>query len=66
MSQLRATGVVTPDISRNVPVISVATGRVVEISARLGDTVKKGQILLRVQSADVSGSFFRLSKGGRR
>ncbi len=57
VSQLKATGVVTPDISRNVPVISVATGRVVEISARLGDTVKKGQILLRVQSADVAGAY---------
>jgi membrane fusion protein, heavy metal efflux system len=55
--ELRATGIVTPDISRNVPVISVATGRVVEISARLGDTVKKGQILLRVQSADVAGAY---------
>jgi cobalt-zinc-cadmium efflux system membrane fusion protein len=55
--QLRATGTVTPDISRNVPVISVATGRVVEIAARLGDTVKKGQLLLRVQSADVSSAF---------
>jgi cobalt-zinc-cadmium efflux system membrane fusion protein len=57
VSQLKATGVVTPDISRNVPVISVATGRVVQISARLGDTVKKGQILLRVQSADVAGAY---------
>jgi cobalt-zinc-cadmium efflux system membrane fusion protein len=55
--QLRVTGVVSPDISRNVPVISVATGRVVEIAARLGDTVKKGQLLLRVQSADVAGAF---------
>ena len=55
--QLRVTGVVTPDISRNVPVISLATGRVVEIAARLGDTVKKGQLLLRVQSADVAGAF---------
>src|SRR5580692_9382345 len=55
--QLRVTGVVTPDVSRNVPVISVATGRVVEIAARLGDTVKKGQLLLRVESADVSGAF---------
>jgi membrane fusion protein, heavy metal efflux system len=54
---LRATGTVTPDISRNVPVISVATGRVVDIAARLGDTVKKGQLLLRVQSADVSSAF---------
>ncbi len=55
--ELRVTGTVTPDISRNVPVISVATGRVVEIAARLGDTVKKGQLLLRVQSSDVSSAF---------
>jgi cobalt-zinc-cadmium efflux system membrane fusion protein len=55
--QLRVTGTVTPDISRNVPVISVATGRVIEIAARLGDTVQKGQLLLRVQSADVSSAF---------
>ena len=56
-SQLRVTGTVTPDISRSVPVISIATGRVVELHARLGDTVKKGQLLLRVQSADMSGAF---------
>src|SRR6202158_439042 len=43
-SQLSATGTVSPDISRTVPVISIATGRVVEIHARLGDTVKKGQL----------------------
>lgn len=56
-SQLVATGTVNPDISRTVPVISLAAGRVVEIRARLGDTVKKGQLLLRVQSADMSGAF---------
>jgi cobalt-zinc-cadmium efflux system membrane fusion protein len=56
-SQLTVTGTVSPDISRNVPVISIATGRVVEIKARLGDTVQKGQVLLRVQSADVSSAF---------
>lgn len=55
--QLNVNGTVTPDISRAVPVISIATGRVVEISARLGDTVKKGQLLLKVQSADISGAF---------
>jgi membrane fusion protein, heavy metal efflux system len=57
VSQLKATGTVNPDISRSVPVISVAAGRVVEIKARLGDTVQKGQVLLRVQSADISGAF---------
>jgi cobalt-zinc-cadmium efflux system membrane fusion protein len=30
---------------------------VVEVKARLGDTVKKGQLLLRVRSADISGAF---------
>jgi cobalt-zinc-cadmium efflux system membrane fusion protein len=55
-SQLKATGTVNPDIARAVPVISIATGRVVQIAARLGDTVKKGQMLLRVQSADISGA----------
>jgi membrane fusion protein, heavy metal efflux system len=56
-SQLMATGVVSPDISRTVPVISIATGRVVEIRARLGDTVTKGQLLMRVHSADIAGAF---------
>jgi cobalt-zinc-cadmium efflux system membrane fusion protein len=56
-SQLLATGAIGPDISRSVPVISLATGRVVEVLARLGDTVKKGQVLLRVQSADMSAAF---------
>ena len=60
--QLTATGVVTPDISRTVPVISIASGRVVEIRARLGDTVKKGQLLLRVQSADISGAYSEYRK----
>ncbi|MFZ2086307.1 MAG: efflux RND transporter periplasmic adaptor subunit [Candidatus Sulfotelmatobacter sp.] len=54
---LDVTGVVQPDIARAVPVISLASGRVVEIKARLGDVVKKGQLLLRVQSNDVSGAY---------
>jgi membrane fusion protein, heavy metal efflux system len=54
---LDVTGVVQPDIARAVPVISLASGRVVEIKARLGDTVQKGQLLLRVRSNDVSGAY---------
>jgi cobalt-zinc-cadmium efflux system membrane fusion protein len=56
-SQLVVNGVVAPDVLRTVPVISIATGRVVDIKARLGDTVKKGQLLLRVQSADIASAF---------
>lgn len=56
-SQLKATATISPDISKSVPVISLATGRVVEIKARLGDVVKKGQVLLRVESADLAGAF---------
>ena len=55
--QLQVTGTINPDISRAVPVISLATGRVLQIFAHLGDTVQKGQLLLRVQSADISGAF---------
>jgi len=54
---LNVTGVVQPDIVRAVPVVSLASGRVVEIKARLGDAVKKGQLLLRVRSNDVSGAY---------
>jgi cobalt-zinc-cadmium efflux system membrane fusion protein len=56
-TELRATGTVFPDISREVPVISLANGRVVDIRTRLDDNVKKGQLLFRVQSADVSNAF---------
>jgi membrane fusion protein, heavy metal efflux system len=56
-SELVVTGAVNPDIARNVPVISLASGRVVGIYARLGDTVQKGQLLLRVRSDDVMGGF---------
>jgi cobalt-zinc-cadmium efflux system membrane fusion protein len=55
--ELKATGAVLPDISREVPVISLANGRVVDIRARLDDNVKKGQLLLKVQSSDVTTAF---------
>jgi cobalt-zinc-cadmium efflux system membrane fusion protein len=55
--KLVVTGTVNPDINRNVPVISLATGRVVAIHARLGDAVKKGQVLLSIRSDDVAGGF---------
>ena len=56
-SELRVTGSVNPDISREVPVISLASGRVVDIKARLDDHVKKGDLLLKVQSPDITNAF---------
>ncbi len=56
-AKLLVTGVVNPDIARTVPVISLASGRVVAIKARLGDEVRKGQVLLQVRSDDISGGF---------
>jgi membrane fusion protein, heavy metal efflux system len=56
-SELVVTGVVAPDVARNVPVVSLASGRVMAIHARLGDTVEKGQLLLTIRSDDVAGGF---------
>jgi len=55
--ELNVTGVVYPDVSRQVPVPSLASGRIVEIDARLGDEVNKGQLLFKVRSTDISGAF---------
>lgn len=55
--ELNVTGVVGPDVSRQVPVPSLASGRVVEINARLGDEVKKGQLLFKVRSNDIAGAY---------
>src|SRR5580693_9146118 len=56
-TRLDVTGSVNPDIAREVPVISLASGRVVDIRARLDDNVKKGQLLLKVQSPDITNAF---------
>ncbi|MGA3258536.1 MAG: efflux RND transporter periplasmic adaptor subunit [Bryobacteraceae bacterium] len=56
-SELVVTGTVTPDVSRNVPVVSLASGRVIIIRTRLGDTVQKGQLLMTIRSDDVSGGY---------
>jgi cobalt-zinc-cadmium efflux system membrane fusion protein len=55
--KLVVTGSVNPDVSRTVPVVTLASGRVVDVRARLGDTVRKGQLLLRVRSDDVSAGY---------
>lgn len=56
-STLSVTGTVNPDVSRTIPVISIANGRVLNIYAHLGDNVRKGQLLMEVQSTDVATAF---------
>jgi membrane fusion protein, heavy metal efflux system len=55
--ELNVTGVVSPDVSKQVPVPSLATGRIVEIDSRLGDEVTKGQLLFKVRSTDIAGAY---------
>ena len=55
--EVHATGSVTPDVELSVPVVSLASGRVVGIYAKLGDDVKQGQLLLKVQSNDIVTAF---------
>src|SRR5580658_4425403 len=56
-SEMIVTGTVTPDLTRNVPVVSLASGRVIAIKTKLGDSVQKGQLLMTVRSDDVSGGY---------
>src|SRR5215467_14411962 len=55
--ELNVTGVVSPDVSRQVPVPSLATGRIIEIHARLGDSARQGQLLFKVRSNDIAGAY---------
>jgi cobalt-zinc-cadmium efflux system membrane fusion protein len=54
--ELNVTGAVSPDVSRQLPVPTLASGRVLEIDARLGDEVKKDQLLFKIQSSDIAGA----------
>ncbi len=56
-STLNVTGQVQPDVSREIPVLSLANGRVTALHVGLGDYVKKGQLVMEVQSPDVTNAF---------
>ena len=56
-STLNVTGSVQPDPSREIPVLSIANGRVVALRVGLGDYVHKGQLVMEVQSPDVATAF---------
>jgi cobalt-zinc-cadmium efflux system membrane fusion protein len=54
---LTANGVVSPDVNRTIHVTSLGSGRVVDLKVRLGDQVKRGQVLLVISSPDLAGAF---------
>lgn len=56
-SSMSVTGQVQPDITHVIPVISLASGRIVGIFAHIGDLVKKGQLLFTVQSNDIEQAY---------
>ena len=54
---LTANGTIAPDVNRTIHVTSLGSGRVVDLKVRLGDAVKKGQVLLVISSPDLAGAF---------
>ncbi len=55
--ELKVNGVVSPDVNRTVPVNAMASGRATDIRVRLGDAVKKGQVLMTINSPELSMAF---------
>jgi len=60
--ELALNGSIIPDVSRTVAVNALAGGRIAEIHARLGDTVKKGQLLLKIHSPDLANAVAALKQ----
>ena len=55
-NEVTANGTVNPDVSRTIHVTSMGSGRVVDLKVRLGDYVKRGQLLMTVSSPDLAGA----------
>ena len=64
--ELVVTGVVAPDISRNVPVVSLASGRVVEIRCAPGRYGAKGPVAAECSQLRRFRRLFGLPQGRRR
>ncbi|MGD0960626.1 MAG: efflux RND transporter periplasmic adaptor subunit [Methylomonas sp.] len=60
--ELRVNGSIAPDIARTVAVNALSGGRIAEIHARLGDEVKKGQLLLKIHSPDLANAIANLKQ----
>ena len=60
--ELAVNGSIIPDISRTVAVNALSGGRIAEINARLGQEVKKGQLLLKIHSPDLANAIAALKQ----
>ncbi len=54
--QLTLNATVSPDVQRTVHVTSLSGGRVIDVRARLGDDVRKGQVLMVLNSSDLASA----------
>ena len=63
-TEVTANGTVNPDITRTIHVTSLGAGRVVDLKARLGDFVNKGQTLLVISSPDLAAAMADYQKAG--
>ncbi len=55
-TELTVNGTVNPDITRTIHVTSLGSGRVVDLKVRLGDFVRRGQMLLAIFSPDLASA----------
>jgi cobalt-zinc-cadmium efflux system membrane fusion protein len=60
--ELAVNGSIAPDVNRSVAVNALSGGHVAEINVRLGDTVKKGQVLLKIHSPDLANAVVALKQ----
>jgi membrane fusion protein, heavy metal efflux system len=54
--ELNSNGSVAPDVNRTIHVSSLSSGRIVDLKVRLGDYVRKGQVLLVISSSDLASA----------
>jgi cobalt-zinc-cadmium efflux system membrane fusion protein len=55
-TELNANGTVQPDVNKTIRVTSLGSGRVADLKVRLGDYVKKDQVLLVISSPDLAAA----------
>lgn len=59
-SEVRFAGTVSMDLDHAIPVYSFVSGKVLKVPVKLGDYVKKGQILAVLMSTDLSNNLTQL------